>query len=601
MTSISFPGVSPQTYTKLGSAEAAKFKQPFSSTAKGEIGIDDSVEISAKAREASAKIATLKGFVNENGNTYRVHELKSGETWKELVIEVDKSRVLSQEIRDEWARQGAANSEKNIGSGDEIGLFSGSHNPYTNLGTMLGLEGKFYDKASFHSALGNLISHESKALASDLNRVLKKAGLEDVTKKITFAEDAKGDIVIEGNISTRQKTKLAKLVNSDTELVERIKTQKARMEIAAELEKDEPNLAHEKFNTARTQILKDYLNKNDISLDEVRLEDHKSGFKNFVIRDGSGNQKEGKVLHDLLNDTFPELGREMLAYTERKNTTQTRAVSSGIDAATNKDGSASVRSLLSMKRGTLSEGSDVEPDFKLHVQSLKKNISETVVAEINEMFSDDEDMQIRDFKIKVDSTGRVNITDVRTNGDDPKNNANATNLMNGMMSTEIREVANKIGSAILDAHDDEHGDVTEYKHNVIIESGFNAGYTIESKEADEAALREIESLTSDIGSFLNDFFKAALDISGSFQLVFDDKNLQLFDAGSLSPKDTIAIKDVLADLNKYIAGDDTIDESDDTLPSKYGEVGDKLIALKDAYGKLHDKSLVPKDGIRFSF
>ena len=136
---------------------------------------------------------------------------------------------------------------------------------------------------------------------------------------------------------------------------------------------------------------------------------------------------------------------------------------------------------------------------------------------------------------------------------------------------------------------------------VIIESGFNAGYTIESKEADEAALREIESLTSDIGSFLNDFFKAALDISGSFQLVFDDKNLQLFDAGSLSPKDTIAVKDVLADLNKYIAGDDTIDESDDTLPSKYGEVGDKLIALKDAYSKLHDKSLVPKDGVRFSF
>ena len=600
MTSISFPGASSQAYTKLNVGEAAKFQKPFSSTAKGEIGVDDSVDISDRAWEASAKIATLKGFVDENGQTFKVYEFKSGEIRKELVPQ----QGFSQEALDEMRTWATANG-RNISSSDEIGLFSGSHNPYTNLGTMLGLEGKFSDRDTFLSSLNNLISRENKALTSDLSNVLKKAGLEDVTKKITFAEDAKGNIVIEGNISTRQKTKLAKLVNSDTELVERIKTQKARMEIAGELERGETNLAHEKFDVARTQILKDYLDKNGIPLDDVRLEDHESGLKNFALRDDNGNRKEGgETLDDLLNNTFPELGREILAYTERKNATQTRAVSLGIDAATNKDDSTSVRSLLSMKRGVLYEESGAGRNIDSQIQSLFDNVSSKIVAEVNRMFEEtlsDEDSKISDYNIKVDSTGRVKISDVRTIGNDPIANANAEKLMNGMMDSELRKTANNIGSAILEFHDEEHGDVVEYTHEVTLKSGSKTDYEITSPEADEAALREIKTLTNEIGSFLNDFFKATLDISGSFNLVFDDKSLQLFDAGTLSPKDAVVVKNVLADLNKYIAGDDTVDESDDTLPSKYGNVGDKLIALKEAHAKLHDKSLIPKKGVHFSF
>ena len=535
MTSISFPVASSQAYTKLNVAETTKFQEQTSSTGKGNQIVDDSVEISTKAREASAKVATLKGIVTENNQTFKVYESKSGEIWKELAMEAEIS-------------------SETLVADDNLGVFPGSGNPYTDLGTMLGLKGMFSDKTSLLGSLRNLISKESKGLTSDLGDIFKKAGLGDVTKKITFSEDAKGDIVIEGNISTRQKNKLAKLVNGDPELVERIKTQKARMELASELEKGEPKLSGNNLKAARTQILKDYLTKNDIPFDQTDLEE--------------------------------ALGIDAFASeTEKKNDEM------------------SLRPLLSMKRGVLSEGSDVEPDFRSQIQSLKKNISETIVAEINEseLFRDNEEMQIRDFKIKVDSAGRVNIIDVRTNGDDPEINAHVTNLMNSMMNTEIREAANSIGSAILDAHDDEHGDVLEYTHEVTFESGFISGYTIESKDADEAALREIESLTNEISSFLGDFFSKTLGVNNPFGLIFDAGSLQLVDADSLSSKEADAVHKALDDLNRYIAGDDTVDESDDTLPSKYGVVGDKLIALKDAYSKLHDKSLAPQDGIRFAF
>ncbi|MDR1478902.1 MAG: hypothetical protein LBJ00_08165 [Planctomycetaceae bacterium] len=367
------------------------------------------------------------------------------------------------------------------------------------------------------------------------------------------------------------------------------------MEIAQELGNDQPNLSDEKFNIARTQILKDYLSKNDISLNQIQMENYESGFKNFVLRDEhGGNKSDSDSLVNLLNE-LPELGWEIQAYIEQANATQPK------DTIAKKEDSVTVRPLLSMKRGVLSEASNTELDFGSHIGVLTGKVSNQIVSKVNEIFSDAEDLQIRDYKLKINSAGRLSITDVRTKGNDPEANLRAAALMNHMIDADMQDFAKDLGMAILDAHDDEHGDVAEYKHDVIIGSGIKGRFKIESKEADEAAMREIESLTNDIGSFLGDFFEKTLNISNLFSIVFNSNSFQLLDADSLSSQDANAVQQVLEDLNKFLISDETEDESDDELPSKYAGIGDKLIALKEAQGKLHDKSLLPKEGIRFTF
>ena len=90
-------------------------------------------------------------------------------------------------------------------------------------------------------------------------------------------------------------------------------------------------------------------------------------------------------------------------------------------------------------------------------------------------------------------------------------------------------------------------------HEVVIDSG--GGYRIESKEADETALREIESLTNDIGAFLHDFIGKTLNIVQPFSLVFDFQRFTLSEADALVPKDA-AVKQMLDELNQFLVDEE---------------------------------------------
>ncbi len=594
MNSISTAS-NPYSYTTKEASRNVKVDAPSAATkTDGRIfGTKDSVDISHEGQEARDKIDAMRKNV------------MSPEQLKEWAFEKARQSITPlslEELRKEYELQNGVKigDGTSCASGSANGLFSGSTNSYSSLGRMLGMKGQFFDKTSFLNSLNNQIAGESKALTKDLNAVLKKAGLGDVTKKITFSEDAKGDIVVEGNISTKQKKQIARLVNADPGLAERIKTQKARMEIATEMQNDEPDLSDEKFDAARTQILKDYFDKNGISLDRIQVEETEPGIKNFFLKNDRGNQEFNETFREAM-DSCPGLGQEVQAHMERANVTKTRSVAPPTGNRTAKNDDPAVRPLLSMKRGALSEATDEEPDFGSQIRSLRESISDTIVAEINEIYKNEPDLQIRDYTIKIDGEGRISITDVKTQGNDPEANLRAASMMNGKINAETRDWAKVLGKDILNAHDDEHGDVAEYKHDVIIGSGANGGYKIESREADEAAMREIQSLTGDISSFLGDFFGKTQDIDQPFSLVFDFNSFSLSDAGSLSQKDTAAVKQVLEDFNKFLANEDTGDDLDAELPAKYSGIGDKLIALKEAKGKLHDPSLLPKGGIRFAF
>ena len=149
-----------------------------------------------------------------------------------------------------------------------LGISNSARNTFSQLGQLLGLEGSFTNRTSLLHALNKRIDEEGKELNKLLSDKLHEAGMGDVTKKVTFAEDKDGNIVIEGNISARQKRQLARMINGDSELVERIKTQKARMEIAEELARDDADLSDKRFDAARTQLLNDFLMRHGTSLEE---------------------------------------------------------------------------------------------------------------------------------------------------------------------------------------------------------------------------------------------------------------------------------------------------------------------------------------------
>ena len=476
------------------------------------------------------------------------------------------------------------------------------------LGRLLGIENAT-NKASLLTSLDKLIADEAKDLNAILSRKLGKAGLGDVTKKITFAEDKDGNIVIEGNISAKEKRRLAQIINDDPELVERIKTQKARMEIAEELKKEDGdiNLSHKKFDAARTQILKDFLQKHGTSLNDFFNAREEVAANNFTI---PANSKYTK-LYDLLDSSnaFPELHVELGAYMDRQNAPTPSAMTMPGEVLKvgekREEKSDAVRSLLSMHRGVLAEATDEERNFNGELGQIRTAIYKKIVDKYNDMYSNDPNAQIAGFNMKIDDQGRLTIIDVQTWGNNADDNKRAEKVMNTWLNTKlgdeeekgptIREVAKEIGLAMLETHDAEHGDVHEFKHE-IISTSFN--YEILSPEADRAALAEMETLTQDIGAALGDFFGKNMGIENSFGIIFGSDGLLSLDKGALSSMESETVKKVLAEINDYFAAEEAGEETKGMLSPALTGIAEKLGALKEVMGKLHDKSLIPKD-VRF--
>jgi hypothetical protein len=360
--------------------------------------------------------------------------------------------------------------------------------------------------------------------------------------------------------------------------------------------KIEFSLSDKKFDAARTQLLKNFLNEQGLSLDDIKDTDS--------LREMSGT---------LAGLGFPGLESELEAYFDRTHgpkASPTWAPAEAIKIGeSSEEKSTAVRSLLAMKRGELSEATDEKPNFESDMGRLREVIFKFLVDEYNDMYVDlDPSMQITNFNMKIDDKGRLTITDVETWGGDPKANAQAEKVMNTWkfadneeleeeLGMSLLEFSEQLGLAILDAHDDEHGDVQEYKHHIVAK-GF--GYEIFSPDADRAALAEIAQLSAEIGSALGDFFGKQMGIESPFSLIFgNDGLLSLGDAISLTSAESQAVKDVLDELNAFLRAEEAGEDTEGMLSPQLTSIGEKFLALKAAQDRIHDKSLLPKDGVRF--
>ena len=465
-------------------------------------------------------------------------------------------------------------------------VFSDRLDSLAGLGTIIGLdESASNDIQSFITALERNIASESSKLTRLLNAVLNRAGLGDVNKKITFSQDADGRIVVEGNIPERQKERLARIINNDSELSELIKTQSAKQAILDELKAsitDEPanfksygawkkhnaqsgfDLSKDSLASAREQLLKNFLDRNGVSMSEL-----KANPDGVIAR-----HEELGAIKGLRNEIT-----NLTAQVAKLPTTEPQP-------------------LLAMKRSELVDVVGVSDRFGIDVgvAELQYRFS-CWIKEYNRVLAHEQPgLAIIDYTLTFNHNGRVSF-EVKT-ADSEKHSEQIAKQY--LTTHHIQpDSFQELGLAILEAHDDEHGDVREHRHYVVIESGAS-GYRIESPEADQAALQEMTELMSDIGSALGYLFRG-MSIDSSFNLIFGKDGLLSLDGNSLSVIESQNVRQMMEQINRFLTAEYEGGDSEGLLSDRLSGIAEKLLALKEVNGKIHDRSLVPEGGIRFAF
>jgi hypothetical protein len=260
-----------------------------------------------------------------------------------------------------------------------------------------------------------------------------------------------------------------------------------------------------------------------------------------------------------------------------------------------------------MKRGEISEATDEERDFNLELLKLRAGIFKKLdgVADEENPFDGynttyrkfDPNWMITDFDIEFDHNGKMRFSNVQTQGGCEKSIEAATKALHMLFGTDY---AGDLGLDILAAHDDVHGDVEEFKHKVVYTGGIGSGYRVESKEADEAALAEMNVLLTEISSSFGAFFKETLEIKNPFTLLLGTDGRLSFEVGGLTLMEERVVKDVLKDINKFLEAEEAGEDTEGMLRPELTAIGEKILALKEVQGKIHDQSLIPKDGWRFA-
>jgi hypothetical protein len=263
----------------------------------------------------------------------------------------------------------------------------------------------------------------------------------------------------------------------------------------------------------------------------------------------------------------------------------------------------------------LTDAHKSESELKEDVTKFRSEIYKTIVDVYNEMNRLDPAAQITSFSMKIDDQGKLTITDVQTEGNNPKANAKAEMFMNRKITDGIKDKAELLGFELLLAHSNEHGDVLmpgtilepfydkwnmdiekQFRHEILITSGFNADYLVLSPEADAAALKEVAELSKDISGGLRGFFGG---IDEPFSIFFSQKREVSLDTHSLSYPNKGIVNKLLEKFNNHFSGKESSDERSPKLSGGLEKTAKDFLKLGSVLDKLHAPSL--KEGVRFAF
>jgi hypothetical protein len=219
-------------------------------------------------------------------------------------------------------------------------LFSNSPESADDLVRFLVLDTINANDATLSGSLKWSLESETLELTDILNGLLEEVGLGNEAEEIIFAEDIDGNIIIEGKIDGAKKKQLTKFINGNKELVERIKDQKAKMEILRGLENN-LDISSDEFVTARMQLLNRFLVKEiDISLADITSQITDDSSISVLIQQDIKDNKMANNQLQLLFDQIPSLKDELVHYLTKKP-------QNALDGE--------IRYLLKMKQGVLFE------------------------------------------------------------------------------------------------------------------------------------------------------------------------------------------------------------------------------------------------------
>lgn len=495
------------------------------------------------------------------------------------------------------------------------GIFNDRGDSFESLSKIVGLDEEVSDIETFISALNEKTTKETEDLNRMLSGLLNEVGLGGENRKITFAEDEYGNIVIEGNLQKDKKQELENLINRDEKLVDRIKNHKARLEILRGLstqETDETgeskllansnfNLGTDDFTAAREQLLKNYLNENGVDYDELAKVTDDDGVERVALFDKNGKAKDNSALQGIVGN-FWDLEDELIKTFNQKaekpslyEKSPARNIEIGGKTSDDEEKPES-RALLSMKRGVLSEATDEKPhDFNEDTDNIRSLVAQKVKQYNEEIAKFDENLKITDFSIRIDDKGNMRIENVKTKGDDAKAISQATKFLNQTATSKQEGFA----EAVLAQHDDEHGDVEEYKHYMTISSGFGETLQIHSPEADRAAMAEIEGLAASISEDFGSFFRSQ-GIRDSFEIFWDPEAGMSLDQAFAAGFSGKQVNRMIGLLNERLDSDDPFNDDlfAETIPVEMTDIMKKICELDYAYSKLHDPGL-KEQGVKF--
>lgn len=436
---------------------------------------------------------------------------------------------------------------------------------------MLGLGGSAGSQSSLASSLRETIKADSASLQKTLSAKLKRAGLDQETKKMTFSVNAKGKVTVSGLTNKIKQKEIEKIINADPELVEEMKSLKAKMEIADALESDPKfNLESKEYDAARRQLAKDLLKSRNVDISQLSAStDPETGETRWSVAG-----IEDASLQELASDAA--IREELL-----------HALEPDKSIASDKS-----RALISMKRGEITEGTDEKHDFQSDARAFK-----VLVAKKLENFYNENkipwEQRISDFSLKINSKGSLSVESVQLpEGSDRKSEAAAKRLISSLFDDEIRAEAKALGLGILEQHDDEHGDVQEYAHHLIL-GGSKAAFTVHSPEADRAAMEEMVQLGKEISADLGSYFRSSLSLNRSFEIQIDKDGRISFDK-SMFEDQLVAgqIERTLKAINERTTSDDPLSgEFTSTLSSGLQGVVEKVVQLNEVRQKFHEQPL----------
>ena len=447
---------------------------------------------------------------------------------------------------------------------------------------------------------------ETALLQDEIASAFRAAGISmHVMDRLSIDVDENGELILGGLKDKATLAKIEQLLGQKEGLGEQLKSLAAKKSVLNALKEADLDMgAFQKImerpenEAVRQQLVKDYLKTNNVEFDDLIIQDggiygKASSALNFLAEQLPGLQEE---LVDLFDTTKPrqkaEVDPELAAkiaesaaekpplFVFQNNRLLDQNVTSESDLA------ARATMLLGLR---VEHPDAVDEDGRMKLAEA--------IADWNADNADYPEYQIKDFTITIAPDGYHRIGDInaKSGTGSAEGNASIARVLNSWLEPKV---FSGFGADVLETHQAHHGDVEDYRHDVVLQyEGGKMTHSVVSDEADAAALNDIAERTEKISADLTSFFHESFLAAGgdksaltAFTINVDDKGMLTADSGHVDPQYSLLIRDTLKALNERLESDDPFATEGfmTKLDPKLEGALRELVGLQSDLKRIHD-------------